>query len=146
ADFAGQDNLRLRIEFSTGGAFGDGSLGLRAVPGVSLVDGAQFVVGGETFEIDLGATLTVPAGSTLANYYAQAASDPTRRVTVDVGGTTYVLNDGMRNVAADEVDVPLLRQGDGPLSTLTAETIATRLAEAIELNGAAMTQVPFDFS
>ncbi len=146
ADFAGQDNLRLRIEFSTGGSFGDGSLGLRAVPGVSLVDGAQFVVGGETFEIDLGSTLTVPAGSTIASYYAQGAADPTRRVTVNVGGTTYVLNDGPRNVAANEVNVPLLRSGDGPLSTLTAETIATRLAEAIELNGAAMTQVPFDFS
>ena len=146
SDFAGQDNLRLRIEFATGGAFGDGSLGLRAVPGSALVDGARFSVGGRTFEFDLGSTLTVPAGSQLAAYYAQDPTNPDHRATVVIGGTTYVLNDGTRNVGADEVNVALVLPGDGPLTTLPSETIATRLADAIETFGGATEQVTIDFT
>jgi len=146
ADFAGQRNLQLRLEFATGGAFSDGSFGLRAVPAATLVDGARFVVGGQTFEVDLGATLTVPAGSQIANYYAQVPSDLTRRVTVNVGGVTYVLNDGVRTVNPGEVSVQLVRPGDGPLTTLTSEEIATRLAAAILANGLLAQSVPFNFS
>lgn len=146
AAFAGQSDLQLRLEFATSGAFNDGDYGLQAVAGATLVDGAQFVINGQTFEIDLGPTITVPAGSQLASYYAQAATDPDHRVTVDVGGTTYVLNDGTRNVAADEVNVPLLQPGDGPLSTLSSETIATRLADAISLHAATAATVDYDFT
>lgn len=146
ADFAGQRNLQLRIEFATGGAFSDGSFGVRAVPAATLVDGARFVVGGQTFEVDLGATLTVPAGSQIANYYAQNLSDPTRRVTVNVGGVTYVLNDGTRTINPGEVNVQLVQPGDGPLTTLTAEAVATRLSAAILATGLQAQSVPFDFS
>ncbi|TVP99059.1 MAG: hypothetical protein EA381_10860 [Planctomycetaceae bacterium] len=146
SDFAGQENLRLRLEFSTSGSFSDGSPGLRVVSADQLVDGARFVVGGQTFEIDLGATLLTPAGSQIAAYYALAPADPLHRVTVDVGGVTYVLNDGTRSVGPDEVNVPLLQTGDGPVATLTAETIAGRLAEAIRTNGLPTQIVPFNFN
>ena len=146
ADFAGQRNLQLRIEFATGGAFSDGSFGLRTVAAASLVDGARFVIGGQAFEVDLGPTLTVPAGSQIANYYAQGASDPNRRVTVNVGGVTYVLNDGLRTVNAGEVDVRLVQPGDGPLTTFTAEMVASRLSAAILATGMQAQSIPFDFS
>ncbi|HBJ33517.1 MAG TPA: hypothetical protein DDZ51_01915 [Planctomycetaceae bacterium] len=146
ADFAGQRNLQLRLEFATSGSFSDGSFGLRAVPGMSLVDGARFVVGGRSFEIDLGSTLTVPAGSTIANFYALNAGNPLQRVTVVVGGVTYVLNDGTRTVNAGEVDVQLVQQGDRPLSTFTAELVATRLAAAITVNGISTITQPFSFT
>lgn len=146
ADFAGQRNLQLRIEFATGGAFNDGSFGLRTVSAANLVDGAKFVVGGRTFEIDLGPTIIAPAGSQISGYYAQGATDPMRRVTVNVGGVTYVLNDGTRTVNPGEVNVQLVRPGNGPLSTLTAVTIADRLAEAVLANGLPTPEVPFDFT
>ena len=146
AEFAGQRNLQLRIEFSTGGAFSDGSFGLRAVPAATLVDGARFVVGGQAFEVDLGATLTVPAGSQIARYYALGANDPNRRVTVNVGGVTYVLNDGARTVNPGEVNVQLGQFGDSQLTRFTAQEIATRLSVAILANGLQSQSVPFNFS
>lgn len=145
ADFAGQENLRLRLEFATSGSFADGSFGLRTVAADELIDGAQFVVGGQTFELDLGSTLIVPAGSEIANYYALAPSNPNHRVTVAVGGVTYVLNDGTRTVGLGEVNVPLVVPGGGALTTLTSETVAMMLTQAIETNGLPLVSVPFNF-
>lgn len=145
SDFAGQENLRIRLEFSTSGSFSDGTLGVRALSGLELSDGDRFTIGGETFEIDLGPTIAAPAGSTLARFFAEAPDDPNHRVTVEVGGVTYVLNDGARDVGPDEVNVPLLQPGDSLLSMVTAATIAERLAEAIRDQGLPVEEVDFDF-
>ena len=161
ADFAGQANLRLRIEFSTGASFSDqtltqlpngtfdfvnsGSLGLRAVAGNLLTDGQTIEISGRTFEIDLGATLSVPSGVQVANFYAQAGASPANRVTAVVGGVTYVLNDGIRTVNPGEVNVALQVSGDAPLSTFTADLVASRLATAIRTNGVPTTNVAFSF-
>ncbi len=132
SEFAGLDNLRLRVEFSTAGTFSDGqTVGLRTKPASHLVDGATFVVGGETFEIELGPTLVLPTGGEIARFYAE---NPAGRVTVNVGGFTYLLNDGSRPIDGD-VNVPLQQVGDLPLSTFTATQVASRLAEIIRATG-----------
>ncbi len=141
-DFAGQANLRLRIEFSTGASFGDGTLGLRTVAGASLIDGQTFSVGGQTFEIDLGATLSVPSGNQISTLYSRPTSTAATRVVAIVGGVTYVLNDGNRTINPGEVDVRVLLPGDTPLPTLSSDLIATRLAAAIRTNGVPTALVP----
>lgn len=144
--FAGQRNLKLRVEFSTGASFGDGTLGLRAIAGDRLTDGQTIEVGGRTFELDLGSTLSIPSGAEIARFYGLPTSTNATRVTAVVGGVTYVLSDSAaRVVNTGEVRVPLLVPGDGPLSTLSATTIATRLAEAIRANGVPQTAIPFNF-
>lgn len=147
SEFAGQSSIRLRVEFSTGASFGDGTLGIRTVAGNMLQDGQTIEVGGRTFELDLGTTLAIPSGLEISTLYSLPTSTPTTRVVAVVGGVTYVLNDGQRtvDVAAGEVSVGLQLLGDGPLSTITASTVATRLAAAITANGLPTTQVPFSF-
>lgn len=142
ADFAGQENLRLRLEFATSGSFSDGSLGIRALAANQLVDGAQFVVNGETFELEMGATILAPAGLTIAQYYAQDIANPNHRVTVVIGGVNYVLNDGVRRVNPGEVNVPLTR----PLAQMTSEDVAAVLSAAITANGIPTVDVPFSFT
>jgi hypothetical protein len=144
-EFAGLSNIRLRVEFSTGASFGDGTLGIRAVAGSQLADGQTIEVGGRTFELDLGTTLSIPSGNQIAALYGQAGSTPATRVIAIVGGVTYVLNDGARTINAGEISVPLQVQGDGPLSTLTADTVASRLADAIRTTGVPQVTVPFSF-
>jgi len=144
--FAGQTNLRLRIEFSTGASFGsESALAIRTVDGNLLIDGQTIEISGRIFEIDLGTTLSIPSGVQIENFYTQAGSSPTNRVIAIVGGVTYVLNDGTRTVNTGEVDVRLQVPGDQPLSTFTADFVATRVATAIQTNGIPATVVPFSF-
>lgn len=76
ASFAGQDNVRLRFEFSTGATFrtGDslrGGIELTAVEGAKLTDGETITVttqdGATTqvLEFDLGLVLNLPGGASL---------------------------------------------------------------------------------
>jgi len=65
SQFAGLDNLRLRFDFSTASDMdiGDPTTGgeyLTAPAAAELHDGATFVVGGITFEFDLGYALVLP--------------------------------------------------------------------------------------
>lgn len=65
SQFAGMDNLRLRFDFSTASDMdiGDPTTGgeyLTAPAAAELHDGATFVVGGRTFEFDLGYALVLP--------------------------------------------------------------------------------------
>ncbi len=145
SEFAGQRNLRLRLEFSSGASYGDGTLGIRTIDGSRLVDGQSFVVGGQTFELDLGTSLSIPSGVQIANFYARPGTTPATRVVAVVGGVTYVLNDGSRTVNAGEVSVPLQVVGGGLLPTLTADAVATLLADAIRTRGVTATTTPFNF-
>ena len=146
APFAGQSNLRLRVEFNTGASFADGTLGLRTIAGNRLTDGQTITVGGQIFEIDLGPTLTVPSGAEISKYYTRTGASAADKVTVVVGGVTYLLNDGNRTAGANEVNVALQQQGDKVLTQFTAAEVATRLAAAITAAGLPTTNQTFAFS
>ncbi|MCA9126859.1 MAG: pre-peptidase C-terminal domain-containing protein [Planctomycetales bacterium] len=97
---AGQDNIKLRFEFSTGGGFGYGFTGgrgpeIRTISGDRLVDGQTLTINGRRFEIEMGATLALPSGASLSNGDS---------FTVD--GTVYVFTDGSAPVAAPAVGIP----------------------------------------
>ncbi len=86
--FAGQANVRLRVEFSSAGGFGYGLSGgrgpeIRTLPGDRLVDGETLVIGGEQFEIELGSTVNLVGGRAISN------GD-----SVIIDGTRYVFTDG----------------------------------------------------
>ena len=85
---AGSKNVKLRFEFSTAGGLGFDSRGgrgveLRARVGSDLRDGQTLVVGGRTFEIEMGPTLVFPGGASLKN------GD-----SFNVQGTSFVFWDG----------------------------------------------------
>ncbi|HRX81115.1 MAG TPA: hypothetical protein P5307_18730, partial [Pirellulaceae bacterium] len=114
-DFAGQENLRLRFEFSTAG---DSNVGhdpttgdeLRAVPGAMLRDGDVVVIDGQGYEFDLGVTLVAPSGASL-----------TSGNTFDIAGNVYTFVSGS---PADAFEVPF-----SPSDTAVA--IAQRIQTAI---------------
>lgn len=86
--FAGQSNVKLRIEFSSAGGFGFGLQGgkgpqLRTIEGSRLVDGQAVTIGGRRFEIEMGPSLSMPAGSSIND------GD-----SVTIEGVTYVFTDG----------------------------------------------------
>ena len=69
-NYAGRDNLQIRIDFATAGTMNTGDPDtagsqLRIVPGSELSDGQTFDVDGVTFEIDMGYTLVVPSGAAI---------------------------------------------------------------------------------
>lgn len=116
---AGQENVKLRIEFSTGASFGYGQQGgrgpeIRTIAGDRLVDGQTLTIGGERFEIEMGPTLSLPSGATL-----------TSGDSITVEGTRYVFTDGTgAPVIAPDVAVPFQ-------ATDTAGQVAQGLANAI---------------
>lgn len=78
--FAGQKNVTVRFEFSTGASFRTndpvrGGVELKAVEGSRLVDGDTFQIAtvdqtpasNQTFEFDLGLVLDLPGGKSIAN-------------------------------------------------------------------------------
>ncbi len=69
-NYAGLDNLQLRVDFSTAGDMNVGdstTVGsdLRILPGAKLSDGQTFYVDGVEFEVDLGYTLITPSGGAI---------------------------------------------------------------------------------
>ncbi|MHB8969228.1 MAG: choice-of-anchor L domain-containing protein [Pirellulaceae bacterium] len=65
-NYAGRDNLQIRVDFATAGDMNEGDPNttgseLRMVAASKLSDGQTFIVGGATFEVDLGYTLVVPS-------------------------------------------------------------------------------------
>jgi hypothetical protein len=117
--FAGQSNVRIRIEFATAGGFGVGLQGgkgaqLRMLPGSRLADGQSFTVHGETFQIEMGPSLVLPGGAGLSHGDA-----------VTVEGVRYVFTDGSgAPVVAPDVEVPFT-------ATQTAAQVAAALRAAI---------------
>ncbi len=72
-NYAGRDNLQIRIDFATAGTMDTGNPNtggsqLRMVPGWELSDGQTFEVDGETFEIEMGYTLVVPSGAAIREH------------------------------------------------------------------------------
>ncbi len=116
---AGQENVKVRIEFASAGGFGYGMQGgrgpeLRTVAGDKLVDGATLSIHGQTFEIEMGVSVTLPSGGALTNGDS---------LTID--GTRYVFTDGSGSPpASTDIAVPFTK-------TQTAEQIATSLRNAI---------------
>lgn len=97
---AGQENVKLRIEFSTGAGFGFGRQGgqgpeIRTIAGSRLFDGQAMTIQGERFELEMGPSLTLPGGSALSHGDS---------VTVD--GVRYVFTDGT-GPAVVAPDVPV---------------------------------------
>ncbi|MCR9293841.1 MAG: PPC domain-containing protein, partial [bacterium] len=116
--FAGQEDVRLRIEFSTHGSFGYGLEGgrgpeIRTIAGAELADGETLIVNGTTFEIELGATLALPGGPAINN------GD-----NVLIDGTRYVFTDGSLPVISPDVAVPYD-------ASMSANEIAQALRTAI---------------
>lgn len=71
APFAGQENLRLRFDFTTAGTMHVGNIRtvgqeLRAIDGYRLEDGDTFSIDGQVFEFERGYTINVPAGASIA--------------------------------------------------------------------------------
>lgn len=161
AAFAGQDGLKLRIEFAAAGQMTNGTIQLRTGNGSTYADGDAITIGGQVFELDYGPTMTLASGTAFVDFYdtldgGVAGSQPDSKVTVVVDGRTFVLSDGLRNIAADEVEV-LLAIADDPatpedesksIEELTSVEVADLLRQAILANRPEPTVIPgvVDFS
>lgn len=130
--FAGQSNLSMRIEFSTAGKTATGTPSIRAVAGKGLVENSQLVVNGEAFAIDLAPAVSAPSGRQLAALYGP---DPNAVAVITVDGQQYVLDDGVRPVAADQIRIDLLAsQPTGTsLEDLSSSQIASLIADTVDL-------------
>ena len=118
SEIAGQNNVRLRFEFSTAGGFGMGSQGgrgpeLRLLAGSRLSDGDTVTINGTVFELEMGASLYVPSGSAIQNGN-----------TLTIEGTTFVFYNGQGVPPASGV-VVLYN------ASQTAEVVAGNLFNAI---------------
>lgn len=116
--FAGQSDVKLRIEFSSHGGFGYGAEGgrgpeIRTVAGDVLVDGETLIVNGQAFEIEMGPTLSIPGGPAITN------GD-----FITVEGTRYVFTDG--TFAVNSPDIAVTYD-----STMSANEVASSLQNAI---------------
>ncbi len=131
-EFAGEEGLMIRVEYSTGGSTNSSSDSVRALPGDLLVEGEQLVINGEAFTIDLAPTVTVPSGVELDQLF----QDPNALATINIDGQAYTFNDGTRQIPPGHVEIDLLANvGIGiTLSDLTADQVAVSLAEAVRLN------------
>ncbi len=121
--FAGQSNVKIRIEFSSAGGFGYGFEGgrgpeIRTIPGRELADGATLTVHGETFEIEMGVSVTLPGGTNLQN------GD-----SISIDGRRFVFYNGV-GPAPSGSDIAV-----NFTSSMTAEQVTTALLNAI--NGSA---------
>ncbi len=111
--FAGQQNVRLRFEFSSGASFrtGDPLLGgveLSAVVGAKLTDGEVFLVtpqdgvsavGARIFELDMGLILDLPGGASITSGVSQMI----------IGGTTVTFTTsapGVNEIQYSPADTP----------------------------------------
>lgn len=105
SNYAGSGNLRLRFDFSTAGAMdlvGELANGtqirteseLVAIAARQLQDGDTFQIDGVTFEFEMGPTLNLPSGDTLAGatFDVSVGGAPTTFtfVTAGAGGTNIL--------------------------------------------------------
>jgi GEVED domain/Dockerin type I domain/Bacterial pre-peptidase C-terminal domain len=117
--FAGQENVKIRIEFASAGGFGYGFEGgrgpeIRTIAGNKLADGATMSIHGQTFEIEMGVSVTLPGGSSIRNGDS---------LTID--GRTFVFTNGTGPApSAPNIAVPFT-------ATMTAEQITAALVTAI---------------
>ena len=137
-NFAGMENLQLRVEYSTGGTGLSSSDALRAVSGKILansvdpefvIEGDQITADAEKFAVHLAPAVAVPSGSQLAALYA----DPAELAFVTIDGQEYLLNDGTRSATGDQVDIDLFANAEPgtTLGQLSAAEIAATVTAAI---------------
>lgn len=135
--FAGQENLRLRFDFSTAGEMNVGdtfTVGseLRAIAGKELRDGQTFTLdGSNTLEFDVGYTLVAPNGAAIQDGNAFTIS------TADRGPMTFEFDSDSffaRNIAA--VTGRQLRDGEKFLIRVGAQT------KTFEFNSGTSLRVP----
>jgi hypothetical protein len=128
SDYAGQENLRLRFDFSTAGDMNVGDTEttgdeLRAVAGRYITDGESFTVTrgatNQVFEFDSGVTIFTEPGS-------EFSDGDTLTITNNGIVTTFEFDTG-NGVTAGNVAVAFA-------ATDTAGAIATRLRNAILAN------------
>ena len=95
--YAGRENLRLRIDFATGGNLNLGDVNttgfeIRAVPGVDIRDGDTVQVGTRTLEFESGLTLVAPTGAAIPPAPALPTDPPGEQITItDRAGNTATL-------------------------------------------------------
>lgn len=116
---AGRSNVKIRVEFSSNGGFGYGLTGgrgpeIRTISGDRLVDGETLILHGTTFEIEMGASLTLPGGRSLSN-----------GASVTIEGRRYVFTDGTLPVTAPDVPVNFS-------ASMSAAQVALQLQSAIQ--------------
>ncbi|TWU03249.1 pre-peptidase C-terminal domain-containing protein [Neorhodopirellula pilleata] len=137
--FAGQAGLALRIEFSTAGTTITNTGEIRAVAAAELTENDTFVIGGETFSIDLAPAIVFPSGRSLADLYA----NPNELASFRVDGQDYYLNDGTRTALAEAtLNNPISIDLPSPLATLTSGDIANAVADAFDRDLALSRVVP----
>lgn len=132
-DYAGQENLRLRFDFSTAGEMNVGDTQttgdeLRAVAGEFITDGETFTVTrglvSQVFEFDSGVTIWTKPGSEILD------GD---RITITNNGVARTFEfDSGNGVAGANIAIPFV-------PTDTAGALATRLRSAILANVAGST-------
>lgn len=135
--FAGQEGLALRIEFSTAGTTTTNSAEIRAIAASELNETDTFVIGGETFSIDLAPAIVFPSGRSLADLY----TDPAALASFEIDGQVYFLNDGTRTAAAEAISIDL-NELNIPLEQLTSGDIADAVADAFDRELALSRVVP----
>jgi hypothetical protein len=127
--FAGREDLRLRIDFSSAGDINLGDPNttgseLWALPGASLSDGLTFQIDNEIFEFDMGFTAVAPSGAAL------------------VDGETFTLTDGAGQSTTYEFDRDNQLSNPTNVRILidnrqTAADVARLINQAVTLNGPA---------
>ncbi|MEZ6120178.1 MAG: hypothetical protein R3C28_26900 [Pirellulaceae bacterium] len=128
SDFVGSENLRLRFDFSTAGSFNiggartTGGTELRAIDGIRLADGEQFVIDGSIFEFELGLSVILPNGKQISDG---------ETLTITDGAETLVLEfDRDGSVAGANIAIPV--EDD-----MSPATLVQALVDAIDANGPA---------
>ena len=146
--FAGQENLRLRFDFSTGGSINLGGEHLttgtslnteeiRVLSGAKMADGGTFIVndpingGSQTFEFNKGQTFTFDSGARIADAFNPLAPANSNTFTLQaydyvndlpVGAPVtfeYVLKDGDQAPG----NIPIVFSINDSPSEIAAETI-----------------------
>jgi hypothetical protein len=130
--YAGQENLRLRFDFSTAGGMSTGGNDiqldlntagneLRAIEGAKLQDGQTFTLSdggflGEVFEFDMGPTIVAPTGAGIADggYF-------------EINGTVYEFDlDGSVGMTNNIPHIPIPYTG-----TETATGVVDRIIDVL---------------
>ncbi|MBX3422804.1 MAG: pre-peptidase C-terminal domain-containing protein [Pirellulaceae bacterium] len=131
--FAGQDNVKIRIEFASAGGFGYGLRGgkgpeIRTVGANRLSDGQALLLNGQRFEIEMGVSLILPSGSAVRQGDA---------VTID--GTRFVFTTGAPVSAPDVAVVYSPAMSAEQLATALQQAILTRPASGSVISGLSFT-------
>lgn len=122
-NYAGRDNLQLRIDFSTAGSMNVGNINttgseLRVVSGAQLRDGQTLSIGDVTFEIEMGYTLVAPTGGAIRD------GDTFRVEDAALNNITFEFT--QTGTVSDPLHVPVSYHG-----AMTAQEVALAMEAAM---------------